>query len=167
MRPIPRVLTALAFIALAGCSAVRTGPDPYPGVGLRGILNVNGDFGGQVLADQVPITALIKGHGVATLTVRPLPPFLSVDAQADVIVEPAPMREAEAIAAVQRGDILIRRNGIPGALNAPGSIKSYKAARMKSIAPVPAPPPVPAAHPATALVEPECEGTSCALPFPR
>ncbi len=168
------VLTAISLLAMAGCSAVRTGPDPTPGIGLRGILNVSGDFGGQVLADQVPLTALIRGHGVATLTVRPLPPFLTIDGSWNVIVEPAPMREAEAIAAVQRGDILIRKSGVPVALNAPGSIAGYKAALEQMYAPkaAPLPPPPPLPLPAEkakpmALDEPECEGTSCSIPMPR
>lgn len=160
-----RLLLALAAVLLmTGCSAVRFGPDPTPGLGFRGLVHVNGDFDGQALADSVPLTALIRGHGDATITIRAFPPpFVTIDGTWNVIVEPVPLREAEAIAAVQRGDILIRRNGVPGALNAPGSRAAYKAYLM---APKPAPalPPPPPAPKPIVLVDDACHDESCSLP---
>lgn len=168
-----RVVMGVLALALAGCQGSLgstkpyvVGPDPIPGQGFRFVGHVNGDFDGQGFSYAVPVTALVKGHGEMTVTARAFPPpFLVIDGNANVIVEPiAPGKEIEAIQAVQRGEILIRRNGVPGALNPVGSIAGYKTALIRAYearkaaqpaqpAPAPAaesfpPPPPPPAEPA-------------------
>lgn len=122
------VLPAL-LLAPAGCSsgqAIHVGPDPQAGRGFRAILNVSGDFDGQTFVEAVPTSALVRAHGQMTVTVRAFPPpFLVIDGSADLIVEPLPGRESEAMGAVRDGHILIRRNGVPGELNAPGTRAAY------------------------------------------
>jgi hypothetical protein len=139
------VFSLLSVLLLSACAGVvQRGPDPLAGHGFRALVHVSGDFDGQVLMEAMPLTALIKGHGNATLTGRPYPPpFLTIDGDWSLIVEPQPGRESEAIAAIQRGDILIRRNGVAGALNPSGTVRAWKAALQPMSAPAPPPPPPP------------------------
>jgi hypothetical protein len=167
-------LTALLAVALTSCTTlgaggVVAGPDPIPGQGFRFVGHISGDFDGQALAYEVPLTALVKVHGNATITARAYPPpYLVVDGDLNTIVEPVPMKESEAIAAVRRGDILIRRSGMPGALNPQGSIRGYKSALMQRYSsPPPPPPPMPnpTSSKTVGCVMPEvCTGPECCVP---
>lgn len=124
------VILLFAVAALVSCRGVEVGPDPIPGVGFRGVAHVSGDFDAQTFADATPTSALVRGHGKATITARVYPPpFLVIDGEADLIVEPLPGREQEAMQAVREGHVLIRRAGVPGDLNAPGS----RAAKIASL----------------------------------
>lgn len=163
--------TALAFVlvlALPACSGVVVGPDPIPGQGFRAVAHVSGDFDAQAFAYATPLTSLVRAHGNMTVTVRTFPPpHLTLDGGADLIVEPAPGLEQEAQAAVLRGEILIRRRGAAGPLNAPGSIQRFKvelqriwAPAPQKATPLPPPPPLPKAP-----AEPTaCVGPDCAIP---
>ena len=111
------------LLAPGGCSsgqAIHVGPDPQAGHGFRAVVHVNGDFDGQTFVEAVPTSALVRAHGSMTVTLRAYPaPFLVIDGDGNVIVEPLPGQEAEAMRAVREGAILIRRNGVAGDLNAP------------------------------------------------
>jgi hypothetical protein len=170
MRHARSFLALAAIVVLAGCNSLSgatkpyvIGPDPQAGQGFRFISHVSGDFDGQGFAYANPVTALVKAHGSMMATIRAFPPpFLVLDGDANLIVEPLPGREQEAVQAVTNGDILIRRNGVAGALNPMGSISSYKASFTRSSsAPPPAPPPPQPAAPA-----PEQPKTTGALPPP-
>lgn len=148
------IALGVALATLAACSAVRQGPDPYPGVGVRFVAHVNGAADAQVLADAVPLSALVKVTGTYTLTARPLPPFLTVDGTGDLIVEPTAGQEEQALRAVQRGDIVIVRAGARGLLNRPGTAAARRT-----------PPPVMSSID-VAPVYPKgevCEGGACAV----
>ena len=141
----------LAALFLTGCSAAGGGSL----VPVRAVGSVAGDMSGpQVFIAGMPVNALLKVHGDLTYTVQPFPPYLTYDGSWNYIIEPVPGREAEAQAAVQRGDILIRHAGVVGTLNAPGSIAGYKAALMQMYGPKPQPSPEPVA----------CTGPECAIP---
>ena len=155
---------ALLLLALASCSAVQTGPDPIAGHGFRGVVHVSGDFDGQAFLEAAPVTALVRGHGNATLTLRAFPPpYVVIDGDWNLVVEPAPQREAEAIQAVQRGEILIRRAGIPGALNKPGTRDAYKATLLRQATGSSSAPTL-SDSAAPSPVEPVCTDAACRLP---
>lgn len=183
MRLVAPALAVLALL-LAACSvadAIKVGPDPQAGHGFRAVVHVNGDFDGQTFMEAVPTSALVRAHGDMTVTLRAYPPpFLVVDGDGNVIVEPLPGKEAEAQAAVRAGHILIRRAGVAGDLNAPGTRAAYiggfmrlqKAREAKAAAPAP---PAPAGTSST--VEPadpkeppvattECGPDGCGVPPP-
>ncbi len=157
-------MIAAGCAGVSGGDAVHIGPDPKPGQGFRAIAHVNGDFDFQTYVEMIPTSALVKGHGEALITVRAWPaPFLVIDGDANVIVEPLPGKEAEAMHAVRVGDILIRRNGMAGDLNPPGSIAGFKAPSPTTVekptefptpAPTPGLPPAPAVEAAPAQPNP-------------
>ena len=139
---------ALAFLGLSACTGASGTMVPIKAVG-----SVAGDMSGpQVFIAGTPVNALLKVHGDLTYTVQPFPPYLTYDGSWNYIIEPVPGKEAEAQAAVTRGDVLIRHAGQPSALNAPGSIAAYKAALMQMYGPKPQPSPEP-----VACLGPECE----------
>ena len=150
---------AILCLFLAGCAgqSVHVGPDPTPGVGIRGLAHVSGAWDAQVLADQIPLTVLFKGSGAATITARMLPPYLTIDGAVDVLVEPVAGFEVEAQHAVQRGDVVIVRAGVVGLLNPPGSIAPKSP-------PPPQPPSFPPAGAVSSIVE-LCPGGRCAVPL--
>lgn len=120
-----RYALALLALALASCSSVGPGPSPGPSptpyldlavvVRASGEGDVRGHFGLMQLS-------LVRWHGNGSITIRPIHPYLTFDGDSTWVVEPAPGKEREAQHAVRTGAILIRRNGVPGALNAPGTI---------------------------------------------
>ncbi len=154
---------------------VHVGPDPLPNSGFQGVGHVNGDFDFQTYLFKVPTSALVKGHGNATITVRAFPaPFLVIDGDGNVIVEPLPGKDDEAMKAVRLGHVLIRRNGITGDLNPVGSIDGFKAAKSTETSTETPPPPPPPAFPPTEGTGPEnppapegpMSGTSSAKEIP-
>jgi len=153
------------LLAPGGCSsgqAIHVGPDPQAGHGFRAVVHVNGDFDGQTFVEAVPTSALVRAHGSMTVTLRAYPaPFLVIDGDGNVIVEPLPGQEAEAMRAVREGAILIRRNGVAGDLNAPGTRAAYigalmaaQRARDAAAAPAGAVGPEPARESATVTSDP-------------
>jgi hypothetical protein len=165
-----RVTTVVLFLLLAGgltgCTSASGSLTPIKAVG-----NASGDMSGpQVFIGGMPVNALVKVHGQIAYTVQPFPPYLTYDGDYTIIVEPVAGHESEAIAAVTRGDLLIRKNGIPQALHAPGTIAAYKAALMRAYPPPPAlPAPTPVLPPSHAmLVDPDaCVGDSCSIHHPN
>lgn len=146
-----RLLACLVALCLAGCASGVGAAIP-----LRAVGSASGDAEGpQVFLAGVPMNALVKIHGNVKYTAQPMPPYVTLDGDYTIIVEPLPGQEQAAQEAVSSGAMLIRRRGQPGALNAPGSIQSFKAARersyIRSLPPAP-PPPEPLK---TSAVEPE------------
>lgn len=134
-----RHLACLVALCLAGCASGVGAAIP-----LRAVGSASGDAEGpQVFLAGVPMNALVKIHGNVKYTVQPMPPYVTLDGDYTIIVEPLPGKEAETQEAIQRGDMLIRRAGQPGALNAPGSIRAFKAMRAALYAAPPPPPPAP------------------------
>ena len=134
-----KIAIALLALGLTGCSSAAGALVP-----LRAVGSASGDATGpQVFLAGVPMNALVKVHGDVKYTVQPMPPYVTLDGDYTVIVEPLPGQEQAAQEAVTSGAMLIRRKGVPGALNAPGSIQSFKAARERMYAPPPPPPPAP------------------------
>ncbi len=162
-------LILAACVVLTGCASGQGGGTLIP---VKAVGSISGDSSGpQVLIAGVPMNALLKIHGQFTYSVQPVAPFVSYDGDWNYIIEPVPGMEVEAQNAVLRGDILIRHDGAPSTLNAPGSIAAYKAAIYKSFYPdkaaAPALPAVPApSKPITFATEaePECVGQSCHVP---
>ncbi len=161
----------LLAIPLAGCTSglVAQGPDPQAGHGFRGVVHFSGDLDAQAFADVVPLTAFIKAHGEGTLTIRPLSlPMIQIDGDGVIIVEPVPGQEQTVIDAIVRGELVITRNGVPSNLNAPGSIRSFKAALrgMKTyIVRPPALPVVPPpSKPLTLCCDPNDPTSPCYVP---
>lgn len=165
-----KLLVACLALVLVSCRSsglVHVGPDPQEGHGFRAVAHINGDFDGQTFAESIPTSALVRAHGDFTVTLRAWPaPFLVVDGTADVIVEPLPGREAEAMAAVRAGHIMVRRNGVPGDLNPPGTraakiaglIRASRAAKAAgAVSSAKETPPEPVAL---------CVGEDCILPPP-
>jgi hypothetical protein len=170
MRYARSLIALVAILALVACNSLNgatkpyvIGPDPQAGQGFRFIGHVSGDFDGQGFAYANPITALVKAHGEMMVTIRAFPPpFLVLDGNGNLIVEPLPGREQEAIQAILNGEILIRRNGIAGALNPMGSISAYKASFTRPSSPAPAssaPPAPPPPQPAAPATEPKTTGS--------
>ena len=156
-----RTLIPLALL-LAGCSSALTtqpvvvGPDPQAGRGLRVLAHFDGEFDVQALLETAPLSALIRAKGQATVTVRVLPPFVVIDGDADLVVEPAVGLEVAATSAVTKGEIVVTRDGVKGLLNKPGTIDAIRAQET----PKP-PPPTPAMKPVG------CAGLTCKIPvFP-
>ncbi len=130
MRHALQFFVLLALLAapycLSGCQSgggsVTTSPLTAEG-------SANGDSTGpQVKLFGQPVTALVKIHGEVQYTIQPFPPYVTLDGDYTIIVEPIQGREHEAQMAVRYGHLLIRRNGQPAQLNAPGSIRAFKAA---------------------------------------
>lgn len=170
-------VAALLIAALVGCTA---GGSLVP---IKAVGTAAGDLSGpQVFLAGQAMNALVKVHGNFAYTIQPFPPYLTYDGDWTIIVEPSPGKENEAIAAVTRGDILIRRDGQPSALNAPGTIAAYKAALMAMPKPEskPPPPPPPPADKPPQKTEPKstasadvsetptvCVGDNCGVPIPH
>lgn len=147
---VPALLSLAA--ALSACTGVGGGA--AAAVPLRAVGSASGDATGpQVFLAGVPMNALVKVHGDVKYTVQPVPPFVTLDGDYTVIVEPLPGREAEAQRAIESGDLLIRREGKPSNLNAPGSVRAWKAIResqrvyVPAARPAPPPPPAPTPQP--------------------
>lgn len=118
------LLLALA-IALPGCVA---GSSPTNGQTQPQVLaiprlvaNVDGKGDAQVFLAQLPLTALFKVHGTYRIVAQPIPPYLTVDGEGDLVIEPMPGQEREAQQAVASGQVLVRRAGVAGLLNPPGT----------------------------------------------
>ncbi len=125
------LLSIVAAVFLAGCSTAGGSIVP-----LRAVGKASGDAEGpQVFLAGIPMNALVRIHGTVTYTVQAMPPYVTLDGDYTIIVEPLPGKEAEAQEAVTRGDMLIRRGGQPSNLNAPGSIRSFKAMRSRVYVP--------------------------------
>lgn len=138
-----RRLLAVLAITLSGCTSAGGTLVPIRATG-----KASGDAEGpQVFVAGVPMNALVRVHGNVTYTVQPIPPYVTLDGDYQIVVEPFPGKELEAQQAIERGDLLIRRAGQPGNLNAPGSIRAVKARaelmRARLAAPPPPPPPAP------------------------
>lgn len=145
---------------VGGAETVHVGPDPQAGQGFRAVAHVNGDFAGQTFAYAVPTSALVKAHGDFTVTLRAFPaPFLVIDGDSSLIVEPLPGKEEEAVRAVRSGFILIRRNGVAGDLNPVGSA-------AKSASTVPVSFPMPSMIPNEPAREPANDGPPAGSPPP-
>ena len=164
-------IAPFALLLLSACTGASGSLIPVKAVG-----SADGTLTGpQVFIAGVPVNALVKVHGTFTYTVQPMPPYLTYDGSWSYIVEPVAGREAEAQAAVLRGDILIRHEGQPAALNAPGSIARYQATLQRMYAPKPhpedAPAPVPTPPPAPSKQVAEsstaCTGPECDVPTSR
>lgn len=164
MRYFVGILLAVCLLPLAGCASMGGSGTLTP---IKAVGAASGDMSGpQVFIGGQPVNALVKVHGNLTYTVQPFPPYLTYDGDYTIIVEPIVGRETEAIAAVARGDLLIRKNGVPQALHSPGTIAAYKAELMRLYAPKrEAPPPPPPVKPVAVL--PECVGPTCAVPTYR
>ncbi len=125
------VVALVAALVLAACTGIQRGvaPAPVPGaVEVRVEASVDGSgVGPNVKIGGVPVTQLVKWRGRATVTAIAtlVPPAATVyfDGDAEFVVEPVAGAEAQAVAANVRGELVIRRNGVAGALNAPGTIK--------------------------------------------
>ena len=173
-----RTLLSLAMIfCLIACSSAGGSLVPIRATG-----DITGDSAGpQVFIAGIPMNELVKVHGHVKYTVQPVPPYVTLDGDYTIIVEPNVGREAEAKQCLERGDMLIRREGKPAALNAPGSIRTFKAMesalreyqiRKSIIVAPPAPTPevqksgtIPPPMPVTeALAEPPCFGLTCSIP---
>lgn len=119
-----RVLSVLMLLLASCSSGISQGPDPLAGHGFRAVIHVEGKAQAQAFIEAAPLTALFKVSGNYDITVRAFPPpYLVYDGTSDLIVEPVVGQEQQAVHAVVSGQVLIRRNGVPGALNAPGSIR--------------------------------------------
>lgn len=160
-----RSLTLLVVLSLAACSSGQGGGSLIP---VKAVGSVTGESKGpQVFVAGVPVNALVRVQGNFSYTVQATPPYLTYDGDYTIIVEPLPGREAEAQYAVSSGAILIRRAGVPSALNAPGTIAATNAARAKAaqqkapgIAPAESlPPPLHTYVPAPG----ECPGGVCTI----
>lgn len=132
----------LAFLVFgAGCSGVPgvvQGP-PESSISpirftLRG--HVDGTFQGTYHADPIgntippiPLTALFKVLGDVTVVAQPFIPYVIYDLRAGAIIEPLPGQEQAAQQTLDQGLVVIRRAGIAGRMNAPGSIRAQKAIR--------------------------------------
>lgn len=115
---------AAGLLSLA-CSGVVKGPDPIPGQGFRAVSTGSGTNESQVLMNSAPLTALFKISGNYAITARLFPPpYLVIDGDINLVVEPVPGQEAKAQEALTLGHALIRRNGAPGWMNAPGTAAS-------------------------------------------
>lgn len=139
-----RTFALFAALLLMGCTSgtsniVRVGPDPQAGTGFRYEAKVNGAFEGQGLSGiidpatgrEIALTTAIRGQGKANLTIRASLPILTIDGDANFIVEPVPGREAEAQAAHARGEFVILRAGVPGTMNRPGTMDAVNAMPVK------------------------------------
>ena len=125
-RVLGAALLSLSLLGLGACSGMSGGGSTV--IPLRAVGKVAGDMTGpQVFILDQTVNALIKVHGDFSYTVQPFPPYLTYDGNFQFLVEPLPGHEAEAIQAVDNGDLLIRRAGVPGALNAVGTIRAWKA----------------------------------------
>lgn len=143
-----RRLLAVFALALAGCTSAGGTLVPIRATG-----KASGDAEGpQVFVGGVPMNALVRVHGNVTYTIQAAPPYVTLDGDYTIVVEPMPGKELEAQEAIERGDLLIRREGQPGNLNAPGSVRAMKlrseARRVyvpaNRAVPPPPPPPAPA-----------------------
>ncbi len=159
-------LILAACVVLTGCASGAGGGTLIP---VKAVGSVSGDLSGpQVFIAGVPVNALLKVHGNLTYTVQPFPPYLTYDGDWNYIIEPAPGMDVEAQNAVLRGDVLIRHEGQPSTLNAPGSIAAYKAAIYKSFYPdkaaAPALPAVPAPSKPITCCDPTDPTSPCFVP---
>lgn len=166
------VLVALAALSLgvtlSACTGLGGG-GVAAAVPIRAVGSASGDSAGpQVFIGGIPMNALVRIHGDVKYTVQPVPPFVTLDGDHTVIVEPLPGKEAEAQRAIESGDLLIRRAGKPSNLNAPGSVRAWKALRARLYAPAPPPPPTPApAAKPSAIAPTSCDPNDPACQAPR
>lgn len=119
----------VASLLLASCTSPGPGPSPGPSptpyldlavvVRASGEGDVRGHFGLMQIS-------LVRWHGNGSITIRPIHPYITFDGDSTWVVEPAPGKEREAQEAVMSGRILIRRNGVPSALHAPGTIAALE-----------------------------------------
>jgi hypothetical protein len=136
MKNTARLAVLLVAALLVGCSSAGGSLVPIRAVGSA----VGDATGPQVFLLDQPMNALVKIHGEVKYTVQPFPPYVTLDGDYTIIVEPLPGREVEAQASIESGALLIRRAGQPSALNAPGSIRSFKASTQALRSYVPPPP---------------------------
>ena len=114
----------------------------------------DGTFQGTYHPDPVgntippwPLTALFRLLGNATVVMQPIPPYIIYDGDGALIVEPVPGQENAAQDALARGHVLIRRAGVAGLMNAPGTAEASRVAPAVTIPPVPGPTEFPAPPP--------------------
>lgn len=139
----------VVVLVVAGCAGARGGGSLIP---VSAVGSANGTMTGpQVLIAGMPVNDLVTVSGQFTYTLSITPPYLTYDGSWDFVVEPRQGHEAEAARAVAAGEIVIRRNGVLGTINAPGSISTMRARRAAAAnAPraykmsAPPPPPAPA-----------------------
>lgn len=123
-------LTILAALALVSCQGIRPGPAPAPTPGaleVRASVSAKGEGTvAPVTVAGTPLTQLVRWSGNATVTAIAtlVPPHavVYIDGDSNLVVEPVAGMEAYAIEAQRKGEIVIRRNGVVGNLNSPGSI---------------------------------------------
>lgn len=111
-------------VLLAGCMAGPSdggGSQPQVLAIPRLLVNVDGKGDAQAFLAQLPLTALFKVQGRYRVVAQPIPPYLTIDGDGELVVEPMPGQEAEAQAAVAKGEVLVRRAGAAGLLNMPGT----------------------------------------------
>lgn len=145
MRTLVLVLAAVVLSSCngAGAAAGSGGTATSP---VRGIVHSSGEGDAQVVyvpfpgAAPVPLSARFAWSHDVTATIQPYPPYVILDGEAGSIIEPMPNEGTSAQAEIDKGNVLIRRAGVVGGMNAPGSIA---AARAPGAAPPPAPNPEP------------------------
>ncbi len=165
---------AVAALLLAGCAS--SGQTPGPVVPVRAVGTVEGTaVGPQVFVGPIPMNALVRVTGKYSYTAQPFPPYLTIDGDYSIVVEPLPGREAEAQRAVATGAILIRRAGVAGSLNRTGTAAAMRDGPrylkpVPDTAPKPPPPPPPVEHPCPPVAACDCDPCStpgaCCVPLP-
>lgn len=119
------VFISIGMISVACAGSVVRGPDPIQGHGFRAVSSGSGSAQAQVFMEATPLTALFKISGNYHITARLFPPpYLVIDGDANIIVEPIPGQESKAQEALTLGHVIIRREGSPGWMNAPGTAAS-------------------------------------------
>lgn len=143
-----RFAITIACLVLASCSTAMPPPSEEPSAPSVSPVRATarGSFDGTAQAtfhpdpigNSIPpiaLTPLFRVMGRGVVVGQPFPPYLIFDGDASFVVEPMPGREAEAFDAVSRGWVLIRREGRPGLLHAPGTADALRARRSASIPP--------------------------------
>jgi hypothetical protein len=95
---------------------------------VRGIVHSEGKGDAQVVyvspvtGELVPLSArLVWSHDV-TVTIQPFPPYVILDGEGGSIIEPLPGQELAAQQSIDNGEVLIRRDGVRGLMNPPGTM---------------------------------------------
>lgn len=122
------LVVTVALVLCSGCSAVPADEVQGPLVATpEFVINASGEGDAQGVWGGIPLTARFAWRGTGQIRFRSQPPYVVFDGNAEFIVEPLPPQAAQAQEDVAAGRVLIRRAGVPGHLNPPGSISSARA----------------------------------------